>query len=73
MLLWSTFCIYIICQTWEVFKYFLLKQYIGVIFDFEPENERDQTDHYYLILKQANFQGLVIDPAPQIQRGHYDI
>ena len=56
------------------YQYFLLRQPIeGVISEFAPENEKDQTDLYDLISKQAQFRGWVIDRAPQIPRGNYDI
>ena len=56
------------------FQYFLLRQPIdGVISKFVPENEKDQTDLYDFISKQAQFRGRVIDRAPQIPRGNYDI
>ena len=56
------------------YQYFLLRQFIeGVISEFAPENVKDQTDRYDLISKQAQFWGWVIDRAPQIPRGNYDI
>ena len=52
-------------------QYFLLRQPIeGVNFQFAPENEKVKTDVYYLILKQAQFQGWVVYRAPQITRGN---
>ena len=38
-----------------------------------PKNEKDQTDLHDLISKQAQFRGWVIDRAPQILWGNYDI
>ena len=38
-----------------------------------PENEEDQTNLYSFIFKQAQFRGWVINRAPQIPRGNYDI
>ena len=56
------------------YQYFLLRQPIeGVNSEFAPENEKDQTDLYDLISKQAQFRGWVFDRAPQISRGNYDI
>ena len=56
------------------YQYFLLRQPIeGVISEFAPEIEKDQTNLYDLISKQAQFRGWVIDRAPQIPRGNYDI
>ena len=40
------------------YQYFLLKQYTeGVNSEFGHENEKDQTDHYDYISKQAQFRG----------------
>ena len=56
------------------YQVFLLRQPIeGVNFEFAPENEKDPTDLYDRISKQAQFRGWVVDRAPQIPRGNYDI
>ena len=56
------------------YQYFLLRQFIeGVNFEFAPENKKYQTDFYDLISKQAQFRGWVVDCAPQISQGKYDI
>ena len=56
------------------YQYFLLRQPIeGVISEFAPENEKDQTDLYDRISKQAQFRGWVVDRAPQIPWDNYDI
>ena len=47
--------------------------YEGVNFEIVPENEKYQTDLYDRISKQAQFRGWVVDRAPEIPRGNYDI
>ena len=58
----------------QVLPIFSIKTaYCGVNSKFAPENEKDQTDLYDLISKQVQFRGWVVDRAPQIPRGNYDI
>ena len=58
----------------KLYKYFLLKPPIeGDNSEFAHENKKDQTDRYDLILKHARHRGWVVDRAPQIQQGNYDI
>ena len=58
----------------KCYQYFLLRLPIeGVISEFTNENGKDQTDHYDRMSKQAQFRGWVIDRAPQVPRGNYDI
>ena len=75
MLLWSTFRIHLIGQTWtSLTNFFLLRQPIErVNSKFAHENKKDQTDLYDLISKQAQFRCWVVDRAPQILRGNYNI
>ena len=56
------------------YKYFLLRQLIkGVYSKFSFKNKTDLTDFYYLILKQAQCRGWVINRAAQISWSNYDI
>ena len=56
------------------YQYFLLRlPSEGVGSEFAPENKKDQTDLYDLILTQAQFRVWVVDRVPQIPRGNYDI
>ena len=56
------------------YQYFLLRlPSEGVDSEFTPENEKDQTELNDLILTQAQFRGWVVDRAPQIPGGNYDI
>ena len=56
------------------YQYFRLRQPIeGVNSEFTPQNEKDQINLYDLISKQSQFRGLLVDRAPQILQGNYDI
>ena len=65
-------------QNWtnldKSYQYFLLRFNTGDLdSEFVPENEKDETDLYNLIQTQAQFRGWLVDRAPQIPRGNYDI
>ena len=56
------------------YQYFLLRFNTGYSdFEFVPENEKDETELYNLIQTQAQFRGWLVDRAPQIPRGNYNI
>ena len=58
----------------KFYQYFLLRFNTGDSdSEFVPENEKEETDLYNLIQTQAQFRGWLVDRAPQIPRGNYDI
>ena len=64
-------------QNWtnldKSYQYFLLREPIeGVNSEFALKTEKDQTDCYDLISKQAQFRGWEVDRAPHIPQGNYD-